>query len=67
MNALNICGRTQKQQDKVEQQLLKEGSLWGRFDILHTYVFTKKEVNQVKKAQEIIFNYEKKRMNLVNV
>lgn len=66
LGAVNISGRTQKQQESVEAKLLKQGSLWGRFEILHKYVFTRKEFNQVRKAQEIILRHKEKRMKLVN-
>lgn len=64
-SSINICGRTKKQQDKVEEKLLKQGSLWGKFDILHDYVFTRKEFNQVRRANELIFRHENKRMSLL--
>ena len=66
LGAVNIVGRTQNQQEKVEAKLLKQGSLWGRFEILHKYVFTRKEFNQVKKAQGIILRHKEKRMKLVD-
>jgi hypothetical protein len=56
----NLFGRTQKQQDKIEAKLLSEGSLWPQLDILHKFIFTRKELNAVKRAKRVLHEYHKK-------
>ena len=60
LGTVNLSGRTQKQQENIELRLLKEGSLWGRLDILHKYIFTRKELNCVKKAKGVIEQHKVK-------
>lgn len=60
LGTVNLCGRTQKQQENIESKLLKAGSLWPRFDVLHGFIFTRKELNEVKRAKEIIEQYKSK-------
>ena len=62
---LNIIGRTKIQQEKKEAKLLKQGSLWPKFKIFDFYVFSRKELNDVKKAQKIIANHKEKRSALL--
>ena len=60
LGTVNLCGRTQKQQENVEEKLLKAGSLWPKFDVLHKFIFTRKELNGVEKAKAIIEQHKVK-------
>lgn len=60
LSAFNLCGRTQKQQEKTEVKLLKDGSLWPKFDVLHKFIFTRKELNAVRKANIVIEQHKVK-------
>ena len=53
----NLRGRTQKQQEAVEVKLEKQGYRWGRIDILNQLVFTRKELNALKRAKKNIKNH----------
>lgn len=58
----NLSGRTQKQQEAVECKLKKQGSLWGNFEILHQFIFTRKELNKVERAKKTL-RFHKKKLN----
>lgn len=60
LGTVNLSGRTKKQQEGIETKLLKAGSLWGKIDCLHKYIFTRKELNGVKRAKEVIDNHKQK-------
>ena len=60
LGTVNLCDRTQKQQENIEDKLLKAGSLWPRFDVMHRFIFTRKELNDVKKAKAIIDQHKSK-------
>ena len=64
LGVVNLCGRTQKQQEKIERRLIKKGSLWGEIPCLHKFIFSRKELNQVKRAKTIIDNHKTKCENL---
>ena len=63
----NLVERTQKQQEAVDRRLERQGSLWPRFPIQYQFVFTKKELNQVKKASKTLEEFKKKKLELINL
>lgn len=56
----NLIGRTQKQQIALDAKLKKRGCLWGKIDILHQFIFTRKELNAIKRAKLLIKNHRAK-------
>lgn len=60
MDKLNLIGRTEAEQKEVERIELEKGSLWGTWDFMHIYIFTKKEFDLVKKARKILKKHKQK-------
>ena len=72
----NILKKTKIQQEKIDNNLKKRGSLWPKFNILYQFSWTLKELNNLKRAKKVIKENKekikliiqsKKELNSINV